>query len=77
MYKEPDLVAATDVRQHLGIAAFLSCIVSLCSVASVKDAKQESRSEENLGFLASAKEAFAWDTFRILCWYDRSFNTIV
>ena len=67
MYQEPDLVNAVDTRRHLGIAAFFSCIVSLVSVSSVKDAKQESKSEENLYFLASAKEAFEFDSFKVLC----------
>ena len=67
MYKEADLVRASDLRQHLGVAAFVSCMVSMFSVRALRDARQDSRGEENLGFKASAKEAFAYDSFRILC----------
>eukprot|EP01043_Picozoa_sp_COSAG02_P009370 COSAG02_NODE_316_length_24889_cov_9.418556_18_plen_628_part_00 len=67
MYKEEDLVAASGVRHELGVAALLSCMVSLFSAPALRDARQESRGEENLGFKASAKEALANDSFRILC----------
>lgn len=67
MYKEQDLVAAAGVRSQLGVAAFFSCMVSMCSVPALRGARQDSRGEENIGFIASVKEAWAYKSFQILC----------
>ena len=61
------LIHDPSARTSLGVAAAVVSCASIASVWSIQDARQPSDAAQQLGFVASAKEAFEMDAFRVLC----------